>query len=76
MFAAFLGLTILGDCVSAVPALKERAVRGRSFMVRKPVPTPLQTATDFQLLNPLTVVLSPNERQKRQRLEGSVYDLA
>ena len=64
MFAAFLGLTILGDCVSAVPALKERAVRGRSFMVRKPVPTPLQTATDFQLLNPITVVIAAYDAAK------------
>ena len=58
MFAGFLGLTILVDCVSAVPMQMEQAARGWSHMARKLLPTPLLVATDFQLLNPITVVFA------------------
>ena len=60
MFAGFLGLTILVDCVSAVPMQMEQAARGWSRMARNLLPAPLLVATDFQLLNPITVVFVAN----------------
>jgi len=60
MFAGFLGLTILVDCVSAVSMQMEQAARGWSRMARNLLPASLPVATDFQLLNPITVVFAAN----------------
>ena len=64
MFAGFLGLTILVDCVSADSIQMDSAVRGRSHMTRNLLPAPLFVATDFQLLNPITVVIAAYDAAK------------
>ena len=64
MFAGFLGLTILVDCVSADSMKMERAVRRRSRMARNLLPAPLRIVTDFQLLNPITVVFAADYAAK------------
>jgi len=64
MFAGFLGLTILVDCVSADSMQMERALRGWSRMARNLLPAPLLVATDFQLLNPITVVIAAYDAAK------------
>ncbi len=58
MFAGFLGLTILDACVWAVSMQMEQATHGRSRMARNPLLASLLVATDFQLLNPITVVFT------------------
>ncbi len=64
MFAGFLGLTILGDCVSADSMKMEQASRRWSCMARNLLPAPLRIATDFQLLNPITVVFAADYAAK------------
>ena len=64
MFAGFLGLTILVDCVSVDSMKMERASRRRSRMAPKLLPAPLQIVTDFQLLNPITVVFAADYAAK------------
>jgi hypothetical protein len=64
MFAGFLGLTILGDCVSADSMKMEPVSRGRSRMARNLLPAPLLVVTDFQLLNPITVVFAADYAAK------------
>ncbi len=64
MFAGFLGLTILGNCASADSMQMEQVLRGRSRVARNPLPAPLLIATDFQLLNPITVVIAADNAAK------------
>ena len=64
MFAGFFGLTILVDCVSADSMKMEPVSRGRSRMARNLLPAPLLVATDFQLLNPITVVIAAYDAAK------------
>ena len=75
MFAGFLGLTILGDCVSAASIFWVQLPHGSSFMAFSPsnVFRSLRLIPNY---NHLTVVLSKGSRLMRHRLEGSVYDLA
>ncbi len=64
MFAGFLGLTILGDYVSADSVKMEWASRRRLRMAHNQLPAPLRIATDFQLLNPITVVFAADYAAK------------
>lgn len=64
MFAGFLGLTILVDCVSADSMKMERASRRWSRMARNLLPATLSLVTDFQLLNPITVVFAADYAAK------------
>ena len=64
MFAGFFGLTILVDCVSADSMKMERASRRRSCKARNLLPASLLLVTDFQLLNPLTVVFAADHAAK------------
>jgi len=52
MFAGFLGLTILGDCVSAVSMKMEQLLPGRSCAARNPLPAQSFVTTDSQLQTP------------------------
>ena len=58
MFAGILGLTILGDCVSAVFMKMEQLTRSWSCVAQTPLPAHSLVTTDSQLLNPITVVFS------------------
>ena len=64
MFAGFLGLTILGHCVWADSMQMERTLRGWSRVARNLLPASLFVATDFQLLNPITVVFAADYAAK------------
>ena len=64
MFAGFFGLTILVDCVSADSMKMEQASRRWSRMARNLLPATLSLVTDFQLLNPITVVFAADYAAK------------
>jgi len=76
MFAGFLGLTILGDCVSAGSMQMGQLSRSRSYAAWNSLPAQSFVTTDSQLQTPSLSCFPSDFWRARQRLEGPVYDLA